>query len=80
MIGKFSRLNDREVLQESYRTSIPHMPTRPYVNREIIAKALQTSKRESARRAEPEKFYDNGYVKELADSGFLSTLFGRAER
>jgi ABC-type nitrate/sulfonate/bicarbonate transport system substrate-binding protein len=80
VIGKFSRLNDGEVLQESYRTSIPHIPTRPYVNREIIAKALQMSKRENARRAEPEKFYDNNYVKELDDSGFLSALFGRAER
>src|SRR5207302_2033465 len=41
VIGKFSRLNDREVLQESYRTSVPHMPTRPYVNREIIVRALK---------------------------------------
>ena len=80
VIGKFSRLNDREVLQESYRTSIPHMPTRPYVNREIIVRALKMSKRENARRAEPEKFYDNSYVKELDDSGFLSALFGKAER
>ena len=80
IIGKFSRLNDREVLQESYRTSIPHMPTRPYVNREIIARALQMSKREPARRAEPERFYDNGYVKELDDSSFLNAVFGRAER
>jgi NitT/TauT family transport system substrate-binding protein len=80
IIGKFSRLNDREVLQESYRTSIPHMPTRPYVNREIIARALQMSKRETARRAEPERFYDNGYIKELDASGFLSGLFGKAER
>ena len=79
VIGKFSRLNDGEVLQESYRTSIPHIPTRPYVNREIIAKALQMSQ-EERRRAEPEKFYDNSYVKELDDSGFLGTLFGRAER
>ncbi len=80
VIGKFSRLNDREVLQESYRTSVPHMPTRPYVNREIIVRALKMSKREPARRAEPEKFYDNGYVKDLDDSGFLSALFGRQER
>lgn len=80
VIGKFSRLTDPEILQESYRTSIFQMPTRPYVNREIIAKALQMSKRENARRAEPEKFYDNSYVKELDDSGFLSALFGRAER
>jgi len=56
------------------------MPTRPYVNREIIVRALKMSKREPARRAEPEKFYDNGYVKDLDDSGFLSALFGRQER
>ena len=80
VIGKFSRLNDREVLQESYRTSVPHMPTRPYVNREIIVRALKMSKREAAHRAEPEKFYDNSYVKELDDSGFLSALFRTAER
>ena len=49
-------------------------------NHEIIAKALQMSKRESTRRAEPEQFYDNGHVKELGDSGFLSALFGRAYR
>jgi ABC-type nitrate/sulfonate/bicarbonate transport system substrate-binding protein len=80
IIGKFSRLTDREVLQESYRTSIPHIPTRPYVNHEIIAKALQLSKKDNARRAEPEKFYDNSYVKELDASGFLNALFGRADR
>jgi hypothetical protein len=56
------------------------MPTRPYVNREIIVRAVKMSKRENAQRAEPEKFYDNSYVKELDDSGFLSALFGRAER
>jgi NitT/TauT family transport system substrate-binding protein len=80
IIGKYSRLTDRDVLQESYRTSIPHMPTRPYVNREIVARALQMSKRENARRAEPERFYENAYIKELDASGFLNALFGRAER
>lgn len=80
IIGKFSRLTDRDVLQESYRTSIPQIPTRPYVKREIIAKALQMSKRENASGAAPEKFYDNSYVKELDDSGFLSALFGRTDR
>ena len=77
IIGKYSRISDREVLQESYRSSIPHIPTRPYVNREIVARALKMSRRDAARRAEPEHFYDNGFVKELDDSGFISALFGK---
>ena len=77
IIGKYSRIGDREVLQESYRTSIPHMPPRPYINREIVARALKTSRRDAARRAEPEHFYDNSLIKELDDSGFIGALFGK---
>ena len=77
IIGKYSRIGDREILQESYRTSIPNMPTRPYVNRDLVARALKMSRRDAARRAEPEQFYDNGLVKELDDSGFINALFGK---
>ena len=77
IIGKFSHLNDREILLESYRTSIPQMPTRPSVKREIIDRALRMSKKEAARRAGPEKFYDNSFVQELEDSGFINDLFGK---
>jgi hypothetical protein len=34
IIGKYARINDRELLQESQRASIPHMPIRPYVNKD----------------------------------------------
>jgi hypothetical protein len=37
--------NNREVLQETYRTSIPHMPIRPYVNKEMVARALNLTPR-----------------------------------
>ena len=73
-IAKYARINDRDVLQESYRTSIPYMPMRPYVSKDMVARALQTSKREAARRAEPEQFYDNSLIKELDDSGFIAGL------
>jgi hypothetical protein len=61
---------------ESYRTSVPQIPTRPYVKREIIEKALKLSRREAARAADPEKFYDNSFVKALDDEGFMKALFG----
>jgi NitT/TauT family transport system substrate-binding protein len=77
IIGKYSRIGDREILQESYHTSIPNMPTRPYVNKDLVARALKMSRRDAARRAEPEQFYDNGIVKELDDSGFINAVFGR---
>ncbi len=76
VIGKYARISDRDVLMESYRTSIPYTPTHPYVGREIVEKALKLSKREGARQADPEKFYDNSFVKALDDSGFITALFG----
>ena len=75
--GMRAAFGDREVLQESYRTSIPHIPSRPYVNRDLVARALKTSRRDAARRAEAEQFYDNSLIKELDDSGFIGTLFGK---
>jgi len=77
IIGKYSRISDRDILQESYRSSIPHIPTRPYVNMDIVARALKLSRRDAARRAEPEHFYDNGFIRELDDSGFIGALFGK---
>lgn len=76
VIGKFSRINDRDILLESYRTSVPLMPTRPYVRKEIVEKALKMSRNEAARRAKAEKFYDNSFVKTLDDAGFITALFG----
>jgi hypothetical protein len=66
VISKFSRINDRDVLLESYRTSVPQISTRPYVKKEIVGKALKMG-------AEPEKFYDNSFVKAL--DGLWQGLF-----
>ena len=77
VVGRFSRIDDREILLESYRTSIPHIPEKPYVKKEIIEAALKLSKRENVRLADAEKFYDNGMVKELEASGFIASLFGK---
>lgn len=76
VIGKYARISDRDVLMESYRSSVPQIPTRPYVKRELIEKALKLSRREGARSADPEKFYDNSFVKALDDEGFMKALFG----
>ena len=76
VIGKYARISDREILLESYRTGIPHIPTRPYVKREIVDQALKVSKNSAARNADPERIYDNSFVKTLDDAGFLNSLFG----
>ncbi len=77
LIGKYSQVNDREILIESYRTSVPQIAVWPYVKREIIEASLKLSKRENARGADLDKFYDNSFVKELDASGFLTSLFGK---
>jgi hypothetical protein len=64
-------------LQQSWRNDdSKFIPTRPYVKREIIEKSLSVSKNAAAGGAEPEKFYDNSFVKSLDDAGFLKALFG----
>ena len=42
IIGKYARIDDRELLQESHRASIPHMPIRPYVNKDTVAGGLKS--------------------------------------
>lgn len=49
-------------------------------NDPIIAPTLKMFKKESARRAEAEQFYDNGFVNERDDSGFISALSNKAVR
>ena len=49
-------------------------------NKEILVRGLRMSKKESARRAEAERFYDYSFVKEVDDSGFISALFGKTDR
>ena len=77
LIGRYSKVDDREILLESYRTSVPEIAVRPYVKREIIEASLKLSKNEKARSADPERFYDNSIVRELEASGFLASLFGK---
>jgi NitT/TauT family transport system substrate-binding protein len=77
IIGKYCQLKDRDILLESYRTSIPYIPEKPYVSKDIIGAALKLSKRDNARTADPDKFYDNSLVKELDASGFIASLFGK---
>jgi NitT/TauT family transport system substrate-binding protein len=48
VIAKYARISDRDILLESYRTSIPQIPTRPYVKREIVEKSLAVSRNEAA--------------------------------
>jgi hypothetical protein len=61
-------------LLESYRTSVPQIPTRPYVRREIVEKTLSMAKNTAARGAEPERFYDHSFVKNLDEGGSKGAL------
>lgn len=79
-IGKFMRLEDPDALEETYQTYAGRLtPRAPYP----IANGVKTilddlgAKDAKAKDANPADFIDAHFVRELEDSGFIKTLYGR---
>ena len=82
VIGKYSRIKDRELLAETYRINaqrylekIPY-PTIAGVQNIIEQLALKNPK---AKQARPEQFIDSSLVAELEQSGFIRQVSGARE-
>ncbi|MBI4524021.1 MAG: ABC transporter substrate-binding protein [Deltaproteobacteria bacterium] len=77
VIGKYSRIKDRELLSETYRINaqrylekIPY-PTLPGIQNILNHLALKNPK---ARQARPEQFVDRSMIAELEQSGFVKQV------
>lgn len=75
-LAKWLNVKDDDVLEESYTVSVARMPLLPYTDTALVKKMLSLSKSAEAKTADPEKLYDNSYIKQVEDSGFLKTLPG----
>jgi len=77
VIAKYMKVNDQDVLEDSYRFFSRLVPAKPYPSIEAIKEALiELSDAEpKARAAQPEEFADMSFVKELDDSGFIDALY-----
>ena len=77
VMGKYFRTDDREILEESYDTTIKsNFVIPPYPSVPGIASLLQGLEKQNpkAKGAKPEEFSDSRLVKELDQSGFIKSV------
>ena len=77
VMGRYFRTDDKEILEESYETTIKsNFSIPPYPSIPGIASLLQGLEKQNpkARGAKPEDFADSRLVKELDQSGFIKSV------
>lgn len=79
IMRKYSRLDDRKVLEESWDWHNRYMPDAPYPpldGYQTILRDLAATNPKAA-QANAKDFVDSRFVKELEDSGFIKSLYGK---
>jgi ABC-type nitrate/sulfonate/bicarbonate transport system substrate-binding protein len=77
-IAKFTKLNDRPTLEEAYATyALKLLPRVPYPSTKGIETILDDLARRNpkARNADPGKFVDTRFLRDLESSGFVAQLY-----
>ena len=75
-LARFLATNDGPVIEEAYQTFKGIFPRLPYFTEDNIRAVLSVADHPKAAGAEPKDFFDNRFIKELEDSGFLKDLYG----
>jgi len=74
-LAQFLGTKDAEIIEEAYRTFAPLFPKVPYVTEELIRAALSVTDHPKAAQADPKDFFDNRFLKELENTGFVKELY-----
>ena len=75
--SRFLATNDAAVIDEAYQTFRGIFPKVPYITEDNIRAVLNVADHPKAATADPKEFFDNRFLKELEDSGFVQELYGR---
>lgn len=78
LIRKYTKIEDAEVLKETYETSVKeNLPSVPSVTGDNLSLILSDIQEQDpkARNVTPERFIFDGYVKEVVDSGIMQRLY-----
>jgi ABC-type nitrate/sulfonate/bicarbonate transport system substrate-binding protein len=73
-IAKYYKITDREQSQVIYNGA-EEMPRKPYPTVEGIKRTMELYNTAAMRRFKPEDFYDDSFMKELDQSGFIDNLY-----
>ena len=76
-LARYLATNDEPVLDEAYRSFRGVFPKVPYFTEEHIRSVLSVTDHPKAAGAEPKDFFDNRFLKELEDTGFVRDLYGQ---
>jgi hypothetical protein len=74
--AKYLATKDQAIIEEAYRGFAPLFPKIPYVIDEAIRSALSVTDHPRAASANPKDFYDNRFLQELENLGFVKELCG----
>src|SRR3972149_2485254 len=66
-----------ELIEEAYQAYGPLFPKVPYMTEELIRSVLLVSDHPRAAKADPKEFFDNRFLKELEETGFIQELYTR---
>jgi len=76
-LARYLVTKDAAILEEAYQTFRGVFPRVPYVAEDYIKSVLAVSDHPKAAGANPGDFFDNRFLKELEDSGFVQELYSR---
>jgi ABC-type nitrate/sulfonate/bicarbonate transport system substrate-binding protein len=76
-LGRFLATTDAGVIDEAYQTFKGIFPRLPYFTEENIRAVLSVADHPKAAAADPKEFFDNRFIKELEESGFVKELYGQ---
>jgi len=79
ILSKYSKVVDPGMLEGSVQYAYDFVEKVPLVKREAFAVTLDlvAEKRPAAKKADPDRFYDNSLVQELVNEGFFKSLWGK---
>jgi len=77
VIGQYTRSDDPEIVEETYRTMAPHFKRAPHPPLEVIQTYLNElgQKDERVKRLRVEDLVDTRFVRQLEQSGFIAELY-----
>ena len=76
-LARYLATNDSGIIDEAYQSFRPLFPKIPYMTEEVIRSVLSVSDHPKAAKADPKDFFDNRFLKELEETGFIQELYSR---
>ena len=76
-LARFLATNDAAIVDEAYDSFRGIFPKVPYFTEDNIRAVLSVADHPKAASADPKDFFDNRFVKELEDTGFIKELYGQ---